>query len=246
MKLVETLKEDKMSRAVAINGSPRRQHGDTAMLLAPLMQGMIDAGCDVELSYAVDLKVKSCNCANMYCWYKKPGNCCLKDDMNLLYPRLWDADILILATPVYIPLPGEMQNIINRLCPLLEPLLETRGGRTRARFRKDVKIRKILLVSTGGWWEKGNFETVVTIARELAEDASVEFAGAVIRPHAFLMKQKGKLTSEGEIVVEATRRAGEELVQNGAISQETLDTISRPLIPESELRGVYNRLIPQQ
>jgi multimeric flavodoxin WrbA len=235
-----------MTKAIAINGSPRGQHGDTAMLLAPFIHGMEGAGCSVELFYARDLKVRSCNCVNMYCWYKKPGSCCLKDDMNLLYPRLWEADILILATPVYIPLPGEMQNVINRLCPLMEPFLEFREGRTRARFRKDVKIRKILLVSTGGWWEKGNFETVVKIAEELAETSSVEFAGAVIRPHAFMMKQDGKLTSEGEAVIEAARKAGKELAQNGAISQETLDAISRPLIPEGELRDVYNRLIPQQ
>ena len=235
-----------MTKAVAINGSPRGQHGDTAMLLAPFIQGMEGAGCGVELFYARDLKVRSCNCVNMYCWYKKPGSCCLKDDMDSLYPRLWDTDILILATPVYVPLPGEMQNVINRLCPLMEPLLEFRDGRTRARFRKDVKIRKILLVSTGGWWEKGNFETVVRIVRELAEDASVEFTGAVIRPHAFLMKQDGKFTSEGEIVLEASRRAGEELIQNGAISQVTYDAISHSLIPESKLRDVYNSLIPRE
>ncbi|OGC81457.1 MAG: iron-sulfur flavoprotein [candidate division Zixibacteria bacterium RBG_16_43_9] len=229
-----------MSKAVAINGSPRKQKGNTAMLLTPLIQGMKDAGYDVELFYARDLKIKSCNCNNMYCWYKKPGICCLKDDMNLLYPRLREAEILILATPVYIPLPGEMQNIINRLCPLIKPLLETRESRTRARFHEDVKIRKILLVSTGGWWEKGNFGTVVRITEELAEDASVEFAGAVIRPHAFLMKKDGKLTKDGQVVIEAARKAGEELAQNGAISQETFEAISRPLISEEELGRIYN------
>jgi len=223
-----------MSKAIAINGSPRKQNGDTAMLLAPLIQGMKDAGYDVELFYARDLKVRSCNCSNMYCWYQKPGTCCFKDDMDLLYPRLREAEILILATPVYIPLPGEMQNIINRLCPLIKPLLETRLGRTRARFHADVKIRKILLVSTSGWWEKGNFGTVTRIAEELAEDASCEFAGAVIRPHASLMKKEGKLTRDGEAVIEAARKAGCELVQNGAISQETFETISRPLISYDE------------
>ena len=81
--------------------------------------------------------------------------------------------------PVYIPLPGAMQNVINRLCPLIEPRLEFRQGRTRARFRDDVNIRKIVLVSTGGWWEKENFDTVVRIVEELAEAASVEFGGSI-------------------------------------------------------------------
>lgn len=229
--------------AVAINGSPRMGKGYTAMVLTPFIQGMIDAGSDVELFYASRLRVKPCACGEMYCWYKKPGECCIKDDMQLLYPKLRKADILILATPVYIPLPGEMQDIINRLCPLMKPFLETREGRTRGRFHEEVGIQKIVLVSTGGWWEKENFGTVVRIAEELAEDASVEFAGAVLRPHAFLMKEEGQLTEKGEAVLNAVRRAGYELVNEGVMSKATLEAISRPLISEDELRRRYNQML---
>ncbi len=232
-----------MSRAVAVNGSPHMEKGYTAMVLTPFIQGMIDAGSDVELFYASRLKVKPCACGEMYCWYKKPGECCIKDDMQLLYPKLREADILILATPVYVPLPGEMQDIINRLMPLIKPFLETREGRTRARSHEEVGIQKIVLVSTGGWWEKGNFGTVVRIAEEFAEDASVEFTGAVLRPHAFLMKEEGQLTEEGEAVLNAVRRAGYELVNEGVMGEETLEAISRPLISEDELRRRYNQML---
>jgi multimeric flavodoxin WrbA len=232
-----------MSKAVAINGSPRMEKGNTAMVLTPFIQGMMDAGSDVELFYASRLKVKPCTCGEMYCWYKRPGECFIKDDMQLLYPKLKEADILILATPVYIPLPGEMQNIINRLCPLVKPFLETREGRTRARFHEEVEIQKLVLVSTGGWWEKENFGTVVRITKELAEDASVEFAGAVLRPHAFLMKEEGELTEEGEAVLNAVGRVGYELVKEGVMSKETLEAISRPLISEDELRRRYNQAL---
>ena len=227
-------------KVIAINGSPRMEKGYTALILTPFIQGMIDAGAKVELFYVRRLKIKPCTCGEMYCWYKKPGECCIKDDMQLLYPQLREADILVLATPVYIPLPGEMQNFINRLCPLINPLLENREGRTRARFHKQVKIRKIVLVSTGGWWEKANFETVVRITEELAKDASVEFAGAVLRPHAFLMKKKGKLTKDGEDVLNTVKRTGHELIKKGRMNKETLEKISRPLISEEELRRRYN------
>jgi len=232
-----------MSKAVAINGSPRMEKGNTAMVLTPFIQGMMDAGSDVELLCASRLKVKPCTCGEMYCWNEKPGECCIKDNMQLLYPKLREAEILILATPVYIPLPGEMQNIINRLCPLLDPLLEFRQGRTRARFRKDVGIRKIVLVSTGGWWEKANFGTVVRIIEELAEDASVEFAGAVLRPHAHLMKEKGELTQDGEAVLNAVQRAGYELLKEGVMTKETLERISRPLISQEELWRRYSKAV---
>jgi multimeric flavodoxin WrbA len=210
------------------------ERGNTAMILDPFIEGMSDAGSEVELFYASRLKVKPCACGEMYCWNEVPGECCIKDGMQRLYPKLKEADILVLATPVYIPLPGDMQNVINRLCPLLDPVLEFREGRTRARFRKDVRIRTIALVSTSGWWEKGNFGTVVRIVEEFAADAGVRFAGALLRPHANVIKQDGELTHKATVILDAVRKAGYELVKDGAMKEETLKAISRPLISRAE------------
>ncbi|MCW3982171.1 MAG: flavodoxin family protein, partial [Candidatus Bathyarchaeota archaeon] len=142
-------------RVAVINGSARMTKGNTALVLTPFIEGMREAEASVELFYAKRLHIQPCT-GEFQCWYKKPGQCYLDDEMQTLYPKLREANILVLATPVYIPLPGEMQNLINRLCPLLEPTLEYKAGRTRARFHSDVKIQKIVLVSTCGWWEMGN------------------------------------------------------------------------------------------
>lgn len=232
-----------MSKTLAINGSPRTEKGHTATLLGAFLEGMADGGSEVELVYASRLKVKPCACGTMHCWYGTPGECCFQDDMQALYAKLRATETLVLATPVYIPLPGAMQNVINRLCPLVEPRLQTRDGRTRARFRDDVAIRRIALVATGGWWELGNLDTVVRIAQELAEDASVAFAGAVLRPHAFVMQAQGKLTPDGQAVLDAARRAGVELASRGAMDPQTLEAASQPLIGEAELRDRYNALL---
>lgn len=231
-------------KAVAINGSPRKDKGNTAMILAAVIQGMTDAGAEVEVFYTKNLKLKPCT-GEMKCWWETPGECYIEDGMQQVYPKLREADILILASPVYVPLPGEMQIFINRLVPLVIPLLETRAGRTRARLREGVKIQKILLVSTGGWWEKENLDTVLRIAKELAEDMSVEFAGAILRPHAFLMKKKGELTEDGQVVLDAARKAGHEIIKDGRPTEETLAAISRPLITQEELRQMYNTAVQQ-
>jgi hypothetical protein len=229
-----------MSKALVINGSPTMEKGDTALVVHPFIQGMADAGAEVELFYASRLKVKPCSCGRMVCWNETPGQCCIKDGMQLIYPKLEQADILVLAAPVYIPLPGAMQDVINRLCPLLDPLqIEFREGRTRARFRHDVAIRKIVLVCISGWWELGNCGTVVRIAEELAADAGVEFAGALLRPHAWMMRQQGKLTPDGEAVLAAVRSAGRELISEGAIAPATLQAAGRPLISQEELWRRY-------
>jgi multimeric flavodoxin WrbA len=230
-----------MTRVFAINGSPRMEKGNTAALLEPYLEGMMEAGAEVERVYAGQLDVGPCT-GEMHCWYRKPGHCYIQDEMQALYPKLRQAEVLVLATPVYIPLPGRMQDLINRLMPLVVPQLETREGRTRARFRDDVQIKQIALVATGGWWERGNFGTVERIVKELAEDASVEYAGAVLRPHASLMRQGGELAGAAAEVLEATRKAGYDLIRQGAMEAETLAAISRPLIPQE----VYLRHLNEQ
>lgn len=235
-----------MGRVIVVNGSPRLDKANTGGVLGLFIDGLTEAGADVELLYPSRLKIKPCGCGQMHCWYVRPGECSIKDDMDALYPKLREADTLVLATPVYIPLPGAMQDFINRLCPLVEPRLQFTGGRTRARFRHDVGLRRLALVSTGGWWELGNLGTVVRIAEELASTTMLAFAGAVLRPHAFVLWEGGELSPEGVAVLEAVRRAGRELATDGVMNPATLVEVSRPLIAEEELRRRFNEAIAER
>ncbi len=220
-----------MIKVFAINGSPRLERGHTALILNAFLEGVKKAGAETELYYSHKLKIKPCT-GCFYCWNRVPGECILKDDMEMLYPELRSADILVLATPVYIPLPDYFQAFMNRLLPLMNPVLRTTPDmRTRAVFHKDVKIKKIVLVSTCGWWEMGNFVTVIRVARELTKDVSVEFAGAVLRPHSDYMFEKNEKTKK---ILENCKIAGYQLIKEGKMHSDTLKEISKPLIKRRE------------
>jgi len=226
-----------MTKVLAISGSARMEKGHTAKMLAAYLQGMEEAGASTEIVYAKRLKIRPCS-GDFQCWFEKVGECIHSDDMQeVLFPKMREADILVLAIPTYAPLPGAMQNLLNRMMPLVEPILEFQDGRTRAKFHDNVNISKIALVSTGGWWEKENLGTVVKVAEDLADGASVEFAGSVLRPHAFWMEREEEKAKE---VLDATKRAGFQLVKEGRMTAELLDIISQPLISEEELREWYN------
>jgi hypothetical protein len=230
-------------RVVAVNGSPKMEKGNTQLVLSVFLDGMRKAGASVELFYAKRMNVKHCT-GELQCWNATPGKCYIDDEMQMLYPKLRQADILVLATPVYIPLPGEMQNLINRLCPLINPVLKMRAGRTRARFHDDVRIRKMVLVASCGWWEMGNFGTVRRIVRDLAKDSNVELAGELLRPHAYMLRETSEKTKQ---VSDAIEQAGQELIEKGQISKSLLKTISQPLITLEEynesLRSDSNSLV---
>ena len=195
-------------------------------------------GAQVESVVLQKLDIAPCS-GDLHCWFTKPGQCIHRDDMSRLYTQLSGADVLVLATPMYSPLPGEMQNAINRLTPLLEPELEERNGRTRLHFRRDVNIKRIALVAASGWWELENLSTVRTIAEELAADAGVPFAGAVLRPHAYRMAEDPDV--EGRVML-AAHRAGVELVRDGVISPETAAEAAVPVVPADLLRRELNAM----
>lgn len=220
----------RVTRAVVLNGSLRMEKGLTGKILTPFLEGMRQAGATVDMFYVKRMNILPCT-GDLSCWTKNPGRCHIADDMQMMYPKLREADILIIATPVYVPLPGEMQHVLNRIVCLLEERVTIRNGRTRAKLRADVNIKSMVLVSSSGWWEKGNFGTVERIVRELAADASVHYAGALLRPHIDWFERDQK---KAEKIVAAARKAGFQLVSKGTIPKELLRVIAQPLISQKQ------------
>ena len=219
-------------QVLVINGSARKEKGYTAMILKPFMNGMEQAGAQVNLLYAKQLDVNPC-IGDFSCWYKNPGKCHINDIMQSVYPKLKEADVLVLGIPVYFPLPGAMQNFLNRLMPLANPILKYRNGHTQIRFHDDVKIKKIILVSVCGWWEKGNFDTITRIAEEICQKVSIDFSGSVLRPHADLLSEEKDKAKE---IFEALRKVGFSLIKDGVLPESLLEIVAQPLISEKELR----------
>ncbi len=218
-----------MTKVLAINGSPRMGKGNTALVLDAFIDGMVEAGADVDQVYASELDIGPC-VGDFACWFNTVGRCHIRDDMQSLYPRLREADVWVVGTPVFVPLPGALTNLLNRLMPLIQCMVETKEGRTRARFHSDVRTKRFVLVGVSGWWELDNFGTVIHVMTELCKDVGLEFSGAVLRPHASCLKDKGALTEDGKEVLRAARRAGRQLVERGYMAPEVLEAVRRPLV----------------
>lgn len=217
-------------KVVAVNGSPRMEKGRTTSILTPFLEGLKKGGASVEHYYLQKMKIRPC-IGEFKCWSETPGECFYKDDMQNIYDVLREADVLVIATPVYAPLPGATQEFLNRLVPLMQPSLELREDRTRAKVRENVNLSKFVLVSTSGWWELGNLDIVVHIVEEYASTFSVEFAGALLRPHSGMILE---LPEKAQEIFDATTEAGYQLATNGSMAPEILQAISKPLISKED------------
>jgi len=209
-------------KVLAINGSPHMDEGNTAMILNPFLEGMKEAGGDVEVFYTRKLKIGACN-GDLSCWFKNPGICGQKDDMQMLLPKLKEADVIVWASPVYYAgVTGPLKNLMDRQLPLY-----LQGGQ--------AKHPKAVLVSTCSAWELSMFDPLLQQMRAIytRPNESSDFAGALLRPMADGMKDmiKAGETKLVEDIFLAAREAGRQLAKEGTISEELQARVSRDLMP---------------
>jgi multimeric flavodoxin WrbA len=218
-------------KVLAINGSPMMDKGNTALILAPFLKGMNDAGAQVELFYPGNLKINPCQ-GEFHCWFNTPGKCFQQDDMQTLLPKFGEADIWVLATPLFLDgITGPMKNLLDRLIPLLEPYLELRDGHSRHPLRDGVKQGKVALVSNCGLWEPDNFDSLVEHIKAVCKNVNRDFSGALLRPNGPILRVFMDMGMPPEDILEAARQAGYELVKSGSIPPACLDVIGREFIP---------------
>ena len=228
-------------KVLAINGSPHEEKGNTDLILGPFLDGMKQAGAEVRLFYTKKLKVNPC-LGEHNCWFKTPGVCSQKDDMQQIIPKLMEADVLVLATPVYVDgMSGPLKNLLDRAIPIGDPVIEIRDGHCRHRTRKEIKNGKLVLVSNCGFWEMDNFDPLIVHMQAVSRNLGREFSGALLRPHGPALKAMMNQGMPVNDVPEAAKEAGRQLAEDGRMNPETLKIVSRELLAQQMYVNIANQ-----
>ncbi|MBO4334983.1 MAG: flavodoxin family protein [Desulfovibrio sp.] len=102
-----------MSRIIVLVGSPRK-NGNTDILAKSFVEGA-KIHNEVEIISVVDYKINPCKGCNA-CRKENNNICVQSDDMNLVYDKLKNADILVIASPVYFyGISAQLKSLIDRL-----------------------------------------------------------------------------------------------------------------------------------
>ncbi len=98
-------------RLLGIMGSPRVK-GNTDLLLDEALAGARGQGAEVEKVIVDKLKIAPCR---EYYGCLRDGNCVIRDDMDSIYPKLIEADRLIIASPIFFyGLTSQLKALIDR------------------------------------------------------------------------------------------------------------------------------------
>jgi multimeric flavodoxin WrbA len=95
-----------------VKGSPRI-NGNSAALAGQINAGAKDGGAEVEMINIAELDIRPCDACDV-CKENFAG-CIVADDMQLLYPKIIAADVIVLAFPIYFfTINAQMKLFIDR------------------------------------------------------------------------------------------------------------------------------------
>jgi multimeric flavodoxin WrbA len=160
-------------KVLGIFGSPRRG-GNTELLLEEALKGAVEEGARAEEIHLCDFRITPCReCLSCF----NNGTCVITDDMQGIYPRLLETDIVILASPIFFyGITGWAKAMVDR-CQALwarkyvlhDPSLKTESKR-RAGF----------FISVGGTKGQRMFEGAVLTVRYFFDAFNTNYSGDLL------------------------------------------------------------------
>ncbi|MFB3884659.1 MAG: flavodoxin family protein [Thermodesulfobacteriota bacterium] len=186
---------------LGIFGSPRRG-GNTDILLEEALKGAEREGAEVERLHLTDLTLIPCReCHGC----DKAGECVVLDDMQKIYPKLVEADVIILASPIFFygitawakALVDRSQALWARKYLVKDPSLG-KGGKKRQGF----------FISVGATKGKKLFEGAILTVKYFFDALNVKYVGELVFQG---IDAKGDILKHPEAIQEAFE-AGRRLV----------------------------------
>jgi multimeric flavodoxin WrbA len=161
-------------KILALIGSPRKE-GNTDIIVDQILRGSKTKGHTSEKLYLCDYTISFCaDCHNC-----KKGDyiCCLKDEMQKIYPKMETADLIVFGTPIYWYGPtAKMKVLMDRMRPFVA--------------NKKLKGKKAVVVAPSAEGEIA-CGPLVEMFRMSFEYLGIEFLGKIL-PEAY---KKGEVAA---------------------------------------------------
>jgi hypothetical protein len=147
-----------------------------------------------------------------------------------LLEKLRRADVVVFGSPLYIyNVTGLMKDFADRLITQAQPFIEIKDGIcTHPSRYPDFKRKAGVLISNSGFPEQSHFDGMRLMFQQAFPGSS-----AICCAGGVLLGMPGVRESMSWYL-DAVRKAGQEVAENGAISAVTQALLDRPLVEDVE------------
>jgi len=107
-------------KLLVLKGSPK-ENGNSGTLANHAIKGAKDVGAEVESFFLHDMDINPCDACD-FCKGLEGGSCIVEDDMQQIYPKMLNADAILVASPVYwFTISAQLKTCIDRWYALEGP-----------------------------------------------------------------------------------------------------------------------------
>lgn len=171
-----------MTKKILVLTGSARKHGNSDMLADAFIKGAKEAGHTIFKFETARKDIKGCLACNRC--YSNGDACSRKDDFNELAPLLEQADMIVIATPLYwFTFPAQVKAAVDKLYALLVG-------------KRESAIRDSILLVCGETGEMTDFDGIIKTYELIVQYEKWHNAGILTVPG---VAEKGDVLKTGAL-----------------------------------------------
>ena len=219
-----------------LNGSPKRDKSDTMHITRAFLDGMNEvAHNEIKTIHVIDKHIDYCT--GCFACMRNGGECIHQDDMRGILEEILDSNLLIWSYPLYCyGMPAPLKALLDRTLPLSSMAMQKVGDRYEHVGQADFSHLKYVMICGCGFpSSKHNFEPAV-----------MQFARCFPNEHTMITVPESPMFNAPEAAVvtvprlELVKKAGKQYAESGVISEDLMQEITSPMIPEEQYAEIVN------
>ena len=219
-------------KTLIINGSLKGEASHSYMVASRFARG-IEATADAQTE-VIELKnMNISHCVGCFgCWKVTPGQCVIRDDMDIIRDKIMESDNIILSFPLYFfGVSSKMKTMLDRLLPFKMPYKgrpATEDNLLIMDYRYDFSDKRLILVSSCA--HSSTDIVYDSVTREFDMICGKDNYTKVFCPQGEILEldQMKPILNK---YLNGIEDAGKEFGINRKLSEETARKVCAPLIP---------------
>ena len=219
-------------KTLIINGSLKGEASHSYMVASRFARG-IEATADAQTE-VIELKnMNISHCVGCFgCWKVTPGQCVIRDDMDIIRDKIMESDNIILSFPLYFfGVSSKMKTMLDRLLPFKMPYKgrhATEDNLLIMDYRYDFSDKRLILVSSCA--HSSTDIVYDSVTREFDMICGKNNYTKVFCPQGEIL-ELDQMKPIHNKYLNGIEDAGKEFGINRKLSEETARKVCAPLIP---------------
>ncbi|MDF2857056.1 MAG: NADPH-dependent reductase [Neobacillus sp.] len=237
-------------KIAVINGSHRGRNGNTNSMVSAFLKGAKEAGAETVTVFLAEKEIKYCTACKA-CWFKTPGKCVIRDDMAEIISLTEDADVRVLATPLYFDnISSLLKTFIDRLMVTASPYWgKDREGECRHLTTKAAP--QLVMMANCGFPERSQFQVISHWLKRHARNLNAQIIGEIYVPQgALLSVRENELGMVISNYLKTLETAGREIAIDRKLTPETEAVLEQKFIQDEvyirEVKKYVDSLLVKQ